>query len=284
MRHARASGTFVVHAVLLAGAALVLTPFFWLLCASLKRNEDFFSAPFLPVSPDTHSIDVTRLTLQHFERLVSLLGLGRAMLNSVYLSSVTAVLAALFAAMGGFALARHRFRGRHLVTGLVLGALIIPAPLLLAPGYQVLFRLGLLDTFAGLILPACAPAFGVFLFRQAVLSSFPPALLEAARVDGCGEIRAFFSICMPLIRPMFGAFVLIVFIGTWNNFIAPQVVLQSPGKFPLAVAVANLKNTYYQDYGLLMAGTVLSIVPVVGLFLMLQKDFISGLTSGAVKS
>jgi ABC-type glycerol-3-phosphate transport system permease component len=89
---------------------------------------------------------------------------------------------------------------------------------------------------------------------------------------------------MPLIRPMFGAFVLIVFIGTWNNFIAPQVVLQSPGKFPLAVAVANLKNTYYQDYGLLMAGTVLSIVPVVGLFLMLQKDFISGLTSGAIKS
>ncbi len=125
---------------------------------------------------------------------------------------------------------------------------------------------------------------GVFLFRQAVLTSFPPALLEAARVDGCGEIRAFFSICMPLIRPMFGAFVLIVFIATWNNFITPQVVMQSPGKFPLAVAVANLKNTYYQDYGLLMAGTVMSIVPVVGLFLMLQKDFISGLTSGAVKS
>lgn len=276
--------SWAIHAVLLAGAALTLAPFVWLVCASLKRNEDFFSAPFLPVSPETGRFDFSRLTVEHFERLISTLGLGRALLNSVFISSVTALLAALFAAMGGFALARLRFRGRKLMTALVLGAVIIPAPLLLAPGYQLLFRLGMLDTFAGLILPACAPAFGVFLFRQAVLSSFPPALLDAARVDGCGEVRAFFSICMPLIRPMFGAFVLIVFIATWNNFIVPQVVLQTPGKFPLAVAVANLKNTYYQDYGLLMAGTVVSVAPVVGLFLLLQRDFISGLTSGAVKS
>ena len=130
---------------------------------------------------------------------------------------------------------------------------------------------------------ALAPAFGVFLFRQAVLSSVPHSLLEAARLDGCGEFRAFFSIAMPLIRPMFGAFILIVFIGVWNNYITPQVVMQTPSKFPLAVAVANLKTTYYQDYGLLMAGAVLSVLPVLTLFLFLQRDFISGLTSGALK-
>lgn len=275
---------WLLHAVLAIGAALTLTPFAWLVCASLKRNEDFFSSTFLPVSPDTGAIDLSRLTFDHFGRLVTTLGFGRAMLNSVFISSVTALLAALFGAMGGFALARHRFRGRRLVTALILGALLIPAPLLLAPGYQLLYHLGLLDTFAGLILPVCAPAFGVFLFRQAILSSLPIATLEAARVDGCGEIRAFFSICLPLIRPMFGAFVLIMFIFMWNNFITPQVVMQTPDKFPLAVAIANLKNTYYQDYGLLMAGTVVSIIPVMGLFLLLQRDFISGLTSGAVKS
>lgn len=274
--------TLLVHAVLLAAAAVTLTPFAWLACASLKRNEDFFSSAFLPVDA-SGAIDLSRFTGEHFTRLLTGLGMGRALVNSFYLSSVTAILAALFAAMGGFALALHRFRGRSLVTALVLGAVIIPAPLLLAPGYQLLFRLGLLDTFAGLILPALAPAFGVFLFRQATLSSVPATLLEAARIDGCSEVRTFFSIGLPLLRPMFGAFVLIVFLGTWNNYISPQVVLQSPGKFPLAVAVANLKNTYYQDYGLLMAGAVVSIVPVLFLFLLLQRDFIAGLTSGAVK-
>lgn len=279
-RHARA--TLAVHGVLLAAAAVVLTPFVWVMCASLKRNEDFFSS-FLPVDPATSAIDLSRLTGEHFHRLLTGLGIARALVNSIYISSVTAILASLFAAMGGFALARHRFAGRRIVTALVLGAVIIPAPLLLAPGYQLLFRLGLLDTFSGLILPALAPAFGVFLFRQATLTSVPPTLIEAARIDGCSELRVFFSIALPLLRPMFGAFVLIVFLGVWNNYISPQVVLQSPDKFPLAVAVANLKNTYYQDYGLLMAGAVVSIVPVLGLFLVLQSDFISGLTSGAVK-
>lgn len=276
-------GTVAIHAVLVAACVLTLVPFAWIACACLKRNEDFFSSMFLPTSEETGLIAWSRLTLTHFRQLLGDLGLGRALLNSVFLSSVTALLASLFTAMGGFALACHDFRGRKLITIIVLGAVIVPAPLLLAPGYQLLYRLGLLDTYAGLILPAIAPAFGVFLFRQAILSSVPRSLLEAARLDGCGEVRAFFSIALPLVRPMFGAFVLIIFIGTWNNYISPQVVLQTPSKFPLSVAVANLKNTYYQDYGLLMAGAVISIVPVMGLFLLLQRDFISGLTSGAVK-
>lgn len=275
-------GTIAIHAALTLGAALVLTPFLWLLCAALKRNEDFFTSAFLPVGPGGR-IDVSRLTTEHIQRLLGDLGIARALVNSVYISSATAILGALFAAMGGFALARHSFRGRGVVTALVLGAVVIPAPLLLAPGYQLLFRLGLLDTFAGLILPALAPAFGIFLFRQASLTSVPGTLLEAARIDGCGELRTFFTIALPLLRPMVGAFVLIMFLGTWNNYITPQVVLQSPSRFPLAVAVANLKSTYYQDYGLLMAGALVSIVPVLVLFLALQRDFISGLTTGAVK-
>jgi len=275
--------TLIAHAVLLIGAAVTLVPFVWLVCASLKRNEDFFTSMFLPLVPETGEIAWSRLTPEHFNQLLGSMGLARALLNSVFLSSVTAVCAALCTALGGYALARHEFKGKKLVTGAVLLAMIVPAPLLLAPGYQLLFRLDLLDSFAGLLLPAMAPAFGVFLFRQTIYNAVPTSLLEAARLDGCGEIRMFFTMVMPLIRPMFGAFLLIVFIGTWNNYISPQVVLQTPSKFPLAVAVANMKNTYYQDYGLLMAGAAISIVPVMGLFLMLQKEFISGLTTGAVK-
>jgi ABC-type glycerol-3-phosphate transport system permease component len=152
--------------------------------------------------------------------------------------------------------------------------------LLLAPGYQLIYRLGLLDSFAGLLLPGLAPAFGIFLFRQAMLHTIPLDMMEAARVDGCGEIRLFFTIILPLVKPMVGAFLLM---GAWNNFLQPQIILQTPEKFPLAVAIAQLKGLYSTDYGLLMAGTLVSIVPVMCLFLLLQKDFVSGLTAGAVK-
>jgi multiple sugar transport system permease protein len=169
------------------------------------------------------------------------------------------------------------------MTAVVLSAIIVPAALLLAPTYQLLYWFGLLDTFAGVILPAAVPAFGVYLFRQAMISSLPDEILEAARIDGCGEIRIFFTMALPLVRPMIGAFLLVTYLGTWNNFIWPQVVLQSADKLPLSVAIAQLKSVYSQDYGLLMAGTLVSVAPVLILFIMLQREFIAGLTSGAVK-
>lgn len=271
------------HALLLPAAVITAAPFVWLVCAAFKRNEDFFTSTLLPRGEGLLGIAWERLTGEHFVRVLGELGLGRAMLNSVFLSSATAVLATLISAMGGYALARFEFHGKKAVTAIVLAALIIPPPLLIAPGYQWIFRLDLLDSFAGLILPAIAPAFGVFLFRQSCLNSVPASLLEAARLDGAGEVKIFFSVALPLLRPMVGAFILITFLGTWNNFISPQVVLQTPDRFPLSVAIAQLKGTYFQDYGLLMAGTLVSIVPLMALFLFLQKEFISGLTTGAVK-
>jgi ABC-type glycerol-3-phosphate transport system permease component len=270
------------YAIVFVAAIFVLLPFAWLLVASLKTNEDFF-APFVPPGEGFLGLAWHRLTLRNFRVLVTDGAMLRALLNSTMIASVTAVGATLVCAMGGYALARIRFTGKRALTWLVLAAIVIPPPLLIAPGFQVLFRLDLLDSFAGLILPALAPAFGVYLFRQATLASVPPELLEAAAMDGCGEFKAFFRVVLPLIRPMVAAFVLITFLGVWNNFLTPQVVLQEPAKFPLAVAIAQLKNVYYQDYGLLMAGTLFSILPVALLFLVLQKDFIAGLTSGAVK-
>lgn len=279
---AKRAGDLLSHGVLAAAATLIVIPLVWLLCASLKRNEDFFTSLFLPRGEGFLGVAWGRLTLEHFEALIPL-GIARAALVSVFLASVTAVVATLAAAMGGFALARLRFRGRRTVEALVLAAIVIPPTLLLAPGYQLLFQLGLLDTMAGLILPAAAPAFGVYLFRQATISSVPPQLLEAARIDGCGDVAAFFRIALPLVMPMASAFLMITFLGTWNNFLTPQVVLQTPSNFPLAVTVAQLRGVYYQEYGLLMAGTLVSIAPLLLLFLLLQRDFISGLTSGAVK-
>ncbi len=203
--------------------------------------------------------------------------------NSVFYASVTAVLATLSSAMAGYALARFNFPGRRLVTGVVLASLVVPSSLLLAPTYQLVYRLGMLDSFAGLVLPGLAPAFGVFLFRQAVSASVPAELLEAARLDGSGEGRLFFAVALPLLRPMVGAFLLVMFLGAWNAYLWPQLVLPSPHRQPLAVATAQLRDFYSVDFGLIMAATVLSVAPVVTLFLVLQRDFISGLTAGAMK-
>lgn len=271
------------HVVLLGACVVLAGPFVWLVCAALKHNEDFFGSLFLPAGEGWLGVAWNRITFDHFLKLFGELGLGRSLLVSVFLSSLTAVLATLFAAMGGFALGRLEFRGRKMISRLVLAALIIPAPLLLAPTFQLLFHIGLLDTMAGLILPAAAPAFGLYLFRQATQSSIPRDILEAARIDGCSDVRSFFAIGLPLLMPMAAAFLMITFLGTWNNYIGPQVFFQTPEKFPLAVSVAQLRGTYYQDYGLLMAGTLVSVVPVLLLFLMLQREFVSGLTSGAVK-
>jgi len=274
---------FSAYFALIVAAVIVLIPFAFLVCGAFKNNADF-AFLFLP-GDKTQFLGVAwnRLTTDHLRELIFHLGLGRNLLNSLFLASVTSVSATLCCAMGGYALAKFAFAGRGMVLALVLGSLILPAALLIAPTYDLLYRLNLLDSYAGLVLPAITPAFGVFLFRQASLSGVPDALLEAARIDGCGEIKIFFGIALPMVKPMIGAFLLITFLATWNNFIAPQIVLQTADKFPLSVAVAQLRGMYGQDYGLLMAGTLVSILPVVVLFMMLQREFIAGLTSGAVK-
>jgi ABC-type glycerol-3-phosphate transport system permease component len=277
------SGSSWAYALAVPAAVFVLVPFAWLVCASLKSNADFFTSPFLPRGGGFLGVAWERITLDNFRNLFARTGIARALLISALLSSVTAVLATLVCSMAGYALARLEFVGKRLATWLVLAAIIVPPTLLVAPGYQVLFRLGLLDTLWGLVLPAVAPAFGVYLFRQAVLAGVPREVLEAARMDGCGDVRMFFRVALPLVQPMVSAFLLLSFLGTWNNFLTPQVVLQDPGKFPLAVSIAQLKNVYYQDYGLLMAGTVFAVLPVAILFLLLQRDFVAGLTKGAVK-
>lgn len=272
----------ITHIVLIILALIVLLPYAWLLVASLKSREDFFSGMFFPPGDGFMGIAWDSLTLSNYTALIEM-GFGRAAVNSVFYASTSAVFATFICAATGYVLAKSKFRGRTLMTLVVLGSLIIPPTLLIAPSYELLFHLGLLDSVWGLLLPTFAPAFGVFLFRQAVQQSVPDELIEAARIDGCSEAGIFMVIVLPLIRPMIGAFLLITFLGMWNNFISPQIVLQTASKQPLSVAISQLRGVYRTDYGLLMAATVVSVAPVAVLFLVLQKQFISGLTSGAVK-
>ena len=198
--------TALVLCILVLGAIAMLVPLFYLVCSAFKTNEDVFSSTFLPPGEGLFGVAWNRLTVDNFVRLFRQLDFARHILNSTFLASVTSVLATLCSAMGGYALSKFRFRGREFLTNFILAALVIPAALLIAPTYQLLYWMGLIDSHAGLILPGIAPAFGVYLFRQAMINSVPSEILDSARIDGCGEIRIFFKIVLPLVRPMIGAF------------------------------------------------------------------------------
>ncbi|MDB6093754.1 MAG: hypothetical protein JWM32_1316 [Verrucomicrobia bacterium] len=276
-------GRGLVLGLLLFFSALTLLPFAWMACAAVKTPQDFYSYRFLPLGHGFLGVAWERLTLGNFVRLFREQAVARSMLNSVMLASTCSVLCTLCCAAGGYALAKFSFPGRQAITAIILATVVLPPVLVLGPAFETLYHLGLLDTYAGFILPALAPAFGLYLFRQAMLNAVPSEIIESARIDGCGEVSIFFQIVLPLVRPMLSAFLIISFIGTWNNFLTPQVILQDPDRQPLSVAIFHLRGMYSADYRMIMAATLISIAPVMALFVFLQREFISGLTSGAVK-
>lgn len=271
--------------LLVFAACAFLTPFAWIICGSFKSPGALFQFNFLP-PPALWS---ETLNLESFRRLFapqpSLHGdirFGQYLLNSGFLASAATVLQVFFCSLGGYALAKFRFRGRRQLMLFMLGSMTLPTMLLLAPTYDMMVSIGWIDTYAALLVPGAVSAFGIFLFRQAMLG-VPDSLIEAARVDGAGEFHIYLRIIMPLVRPMTAAFCLIVFLGQWNSFLGPQVFLQSTFKLPLPVILTQYVSQFGEYYGVFLAGTLLSIAPIAVLFLTLQRDFISGLTSGAVK-
>jgi ABC-type glycerol-3-phosphate transport system permease component len=189
----------------------------------------------------------------------------------------------MFSSMGGFALAKYRFTGRVPLMTFMLASMTIPGVVLTAPNFKVIFELGWMDTYLALLIPVAVSVFGIFLYRQAILGGVPDDLVEAGRVDGCSEFRIYLQLVMPLVRPVTGAFCLISFLGAWNSFLAPNVYLQSQRKLTLPPVLNQYIGEYAQHYGVFLAGTLLAIVPPAVLFFALQREFIAGLTSGAVK-
>ena len=262
----------VVHVLLVLLACITLAPLFWLVCAAFKSPEDLFHYTFASPHPTLHNWRVL------FEKEP----IFRYVANSVFVSSGITLLQLLTASLAGFALAKYEFRGKRPLMVLMLATMMIPGQVLLAPTYKLIYRMGLVDTYWALALPAAVSVFGIILFRQSMLQ-VPNDLLDAGRIDGCSEFRIYWEIMLPVSRPMVGAFTLIAFMGAWNSFLWPQIILQSQHRFTLPIALNNMIDLYAQEYGALMAGTLLSILPVVVLFALLQREFLAGLTSGAVK-
>jgi multiple sugar transport system permease protein len=266
-------------------AALVLTPFLWIAAAVFKLGPVLMQYPFLPPIGEwgeTLGLDNFRKLFRPRPTLQGEVAFGQHLLNSLFLATSATVIQTFFCSLGGYALAKYRFRGRRGLMLFMLGTMMLPGMLFLAPTYDLISRLGWTDSYLALLVPGAVGAFGRFLFRQAILA-VPDALIEAARVDGAGEFYIYWNIVAPLVKPMTAAFCLIVFMGQWNAFIGPQVFLQSTYKLTVPVILNQYVTEFSEDYGLFLAGTFLSIFPIAVLFLTLQREFIGGLTSGAVK-
>jgi multiple sugar transport system permease protein len=282
----KAASVYGRTVTLLLVGTVMLMPFAWLISAAFKDpavlNEYTFLPPPSEISAETVNLKNFETLLGEKQTVQGPVSFWRYVANSMFLASTITTLSMLFGSMGGYALAKYRFAGRGPILVFMLASLTIPTVVLLAPNFEIIFRLGWMDTFAALIVPAAVSVFGIFLFRQAILA-VPDELIEAGRIDGCGEFRIYLTLVMPLVRPMTGAFCLVSFLGTWNALLGPNVFLQSQSKLPLPVVLNQYIGEYAQQYGVFLAGTLIAVIPPAVLFLALQREFVSGLTSGAVK-
>jgi multiple sugar transport system permease protein len=264
----------LVNGVLLGAATLTVLPLLWMLSVSLMSpgEASTFPPPLLP----------GRVTFANYLELFSQSGMGRYLLNSAALTTVVTVVSLLFNVAAGYAFAKLQFAGRDRIFKLLLGALVIPGQVAMVPLFLLLKQLGLVNTYGGVIIPGLASIFGIFLVRQYALS-VPDEMLEAARIDGASELRIFRSIIVPVLRPIIVTLAVFTSLGAWNEFMWPLIVLNDSDLYTLPVALATLSREHVQDSELMMAGAVLTTLPVLLVFLVLQRHYIAGLMVGSVK-
>lgn len=272
--------------ILSIAAGGVLAPFLWLIAAVFKDkaylNEYIFFPPLSEWSEKTLNFGNFRELFAGKSSVQGDVFFWQYVLNSVFFATVSTTLQLFFCSLAGYALAKYRFRGKGVLMTYMLGSMTVPGVLLLAPVYEMMVNLDFIDSYHGLILPGMVSAYGILLFRQAILA-VPDEMIDAGRIDGCSEFAIYLKLVMPLVRPMSAAFCLVSFLGNWNAFLLPNVFLHSQDKLTLPVVLNLYLSQYSNEYGVFLAGTLLAIIPPAILFFALQKEFISGLTSGAVK-
>ena len=271
----RRKNTWLVYLGLTFGILLMVGPFLWMLLGAFKPQAEFLVNPptFLPKNPTT----------DNFGRLFDQLDFPRFFFNSSLVAVAVTLGNVLFCPMLGYALAKLRWRGKRLVMGLVLATLMVPAGITLIPNFVLMANLGLVNTYPGLILPFLVGPFGVFLTRQ-FMYGIPDELLEAARIDGANEWKIFWGIVLPITAPVLATLGILTFLGSWNSFLYPLVMAQEPDMYTLPVALATFATGQYQaDHGMLMAGSVVLVLPVLIIFILFQRWITEGIATTGLK-
>jgi multiple sugar transport system permease protein len=269
-----ALGRVGVYVLLVLGALLAALPMLWMVSASLMPTGDANTFPprLLPRS----------VTLEHYRDLFTRLALGRSLVNSAFIAVTVTVISVIVNSMAGYALAKLRFKSsKKVYRGLSVG-LVLPAQVAMLPLFLLMKQLHLVNTYWGVIIPGLASIFGILLTHQYALA-IPDDLLDAARVDGASELQLYRLIVLPVIAPILATLAIWTFLSTWNDFMWPLIVLSDDRRYTLPVAIANLVGEHVQDTELMMAGSVVTVLPVMLVFLFLQRYYIRGITAGSVK-
>ncbi len=267
--------SILLHAAMIPLALLFLLPIFWMIISATHPDNEILAIPpsFLP---GNH-------LAANWRNLNDDLNFVRAILNSIGIALSFTLLATLVSAMGGYAFAKFRFRGRTTLFLIVITALTIPFEVRAIPQFLLVARdLGLQNTWWAIIFPGLATPLGIFFMRQNMLS-VPSELLEAARIDGAGEARIFAQIVLPLMRPALAAVAIVLFLFQWNDFFWPLLILSNKDAYTIPVALGTLVGLTRVSWGGIMVGTAIATVPFLVLFLFLQRYFVAGITAGAVK-
>ena len=253
----------------------MLIPLLWLISTAFKsKTENIFQFPpqFIPQHP----------TIQNFIEVWQTEPFGQYFLNSIFVASLTVILNLLLSSLAAYPLARLDFKGKDVLFSAIISTIMIPFQIVMIPLYILTVQLGLKNTYIGVIFPAIASAFGIFLLRQA-FQGVPKELEEAARMDGCSELGIWWNVMLPSVRPALVTLAIFVFIGSWSDFLWPLIVLDNKELYTLPLGVANLAGTFSLDWRLIAAGSLISVAPVLVFFLFMQRYIVPSEAASGVK-
>lgn len=270
----RFARTFVLHLVLVLASLTFALPFLWLVLTSLKTLDDVGLPNWLPKNLD--------FQWRNYPEVFKVIEFGRFYWNSIFVASWVTFLQVFTSSLAAFSFSRLQWRGRDRVFMLYLGTMMLPGLVMMIPNYQIMIKLGLVDSYVGLILPAAFSAFGTFLLRQFMLT-IPTSLDEAAEIDGASKWQVYWNVILPLCRPGLITLTIFTFIGNYRSFFWPLVMLKTVKKYTLPVGILFFDSTRGQTTHLLMAAVTMSILPMIVLFVLLQKYLVKGIQLGGVK-
>ncbi|MBQ1311134.1 MAG: carbohydrate ABC transporter permease [Blautia sp.] len=264
----------IIYLLLVLLAFIMLVPFVWMITASLKFNKDIFVIPYQWLNPAPR--------WQNYVDIWTKIPLARFTLNTAKLTIIVTLLQLFTSSFAAYAFSKLQFKGRNALFLAYVATIAVPWQVYMVPQFMFMRRLGLADTHLAIIILQAFSAFGVFLMRQ-FYEGIPDSLCEAARIDGMSEYQIYLKIMLPLSKPALSTLIIFTFVNTWNDFLGPLIYLTTESKKTLQIGLKMFISQYSAEYGLIMAASVLSLIPVLIVFLALQKYFVAGITTGAVK-
>jgi multiple sugar transport system permease protein len=266
---------FVAYLLVGVGALIMLAPFYFMFVFATHTRTEIFSMP--------PPLWFGSALLENMNILTEKIPFWKNLGWSLYVAIASTTLTLLFCSMAGYAFALMEFKFKNFLFAWVLGTMLIPSFMNMIPTFMVMDLLGWIDEHRALYLPGAAGAFGIFLMRQFASTAIPKELIEAARMDGCGEFAIYWRIVLPLLKPALGTLGLVTFIGSWNNFIGPLIVMRTADNYTLPLALRSLQSPVNTEWGALMTGSAIATIPLMILFAISSRQLIAGLTAGAVK-